>query len=110
MDWRSLGKQSFSRVTGCAEFTKSLSRNVIAIDVDSRLKKDTWNRSGEIVQVISVPIFPQGLVVANSLTKLEFHPTLVRFQIENNNLYKLRFKPVPWLTEFTLSIWQYYGD
>ena len=109
MDWQSLGKQSFSRVTGSVEFTKSLSRNVIAIDVDSKLKKETWNRSGEIVQVLTVPVFYEGLVVANSLTKLEFHPTLVRFEIENNP-YKLRFKPVPWLTEFTLSIWQYYGD
>ena len=110
MDWRFLGKQSFSRVANSVEFTRSLSRNVIAIDVDSPQKKDTWNKAGNIIQVLPVPDFPNGLDIASSFTRIGFAPTLIRFDVVSGNPYRIKFKPVPWLTEFSLLIWQYYGD
>jgi hypothetical protein len=109
MEWQYLGKQSYSRVANSVEFTRSLSRNVIAIDVDSIQKKDTWNKAGDIVQVLPVLGFPTGLDVGDSFAQIGFAPTLVRFNVLSGNSYKIRFKPVPWLTDFSISIWQYYG-
>jgi hypothetical protein len=111
-EWQYGASESFSNVRGSVDLNFLFSRNVIALDVLSSQKKSSWSKAGDIIQIIDlefVPEFFTRLEVSDSFSYLGFAPTLLKFQILSGNNYRLRFKPVPWLTEFTIRSWQYFG-
>jgi len=112
-DWQYATSESFSGVRGAVDLSFLLSRNVIAIDVTSSQKKASWNKAGDIIQLVDLELatgFFTRLEVSDSYSYLGFNPTLFRFQIVSGNDYRLRFRPVDWLTDFSIVIWQYFGD
>lgn len=111
-DWQYGSSESFSGVLRDVDLSFTLSRKVICLDLQSSQKKAGWNKAGDIIQVIDLELvdnFFTRLEVSDSYSYLGFNPTLLRFNIANGNNYRLRFKPVPWLTDFTIIIWEYYG-
>jgi hypothetical protein len=112
-DWQYATSESFSGVRGAVDLSFLLTRNAIAIDLSSTQKKAGWNKAGDIIQVIDLELaigFSTRLEVADSFNYLSFNPTLLKFNILSSNPYRLRFKPVPWLTDFSFVVWQYFGD
>lgn len=110
-DWVLSGTETFIGVGNIVDLSFSLSSNIIIIDIDSPLKKPTWQKAGDIIQLIdiSIPLLSTNLIeVSDSYSYVGFNPTLIKFQVLSGNIYKLRFKAVPWLTNFSISIW-YYG-
>lgn len=107
MDWVYVGQESFMG-SQSVDISIPLTRSVIAIDIDSPQKKSTWHRAGSCIQIMDLD-FATGVELATSYTRLSFSPTVLKFELLSDNNYKLRFKPVPWLTEFTIKIWQYFG-
>ena len=108
MDWLYAGKEFFTGA-GSVDFSIPLTRSIILIDIDSPKKKSTWNRAGSFIQVIDLG-FIQGVELATSYSKASFSPPLLRFDLLAVNEYRLRFKPVPWLTEFSITVWQNFGE
>jgi hypothetical protein len=111
--WQYATSESFSNVLGSVDLNHLFSRQVIAIDVASPQKKATWDKAGNILQLIDlemVPNFFTRLEVSDSYSYLGFNPTLFRFQILSGNEYRIRFKPVTWQTNFTITVWEYLGD
>lgn len=112
-DWQYATSESFIGVSGAVDLSFVMSRNVIAIDIDSPQKKSSWNKAGDIIQLVDLELadgFPTRLEVSDSYSYLGFNPTLFKFQIVSGNQYRLRFKPVSWLTNFSVLVWQYFGD
>lgn len=111
-NWQYGNSESFSGVLNAVDLSFTLSRKVICLDLQSSQKKAGWNKAGDIIQVIDLELvdnFFTRLEVSDSFSYLGFNPTLFRFNIANGNQYRLRFKPVPWLTDFTIIVWEYYG-
>jgi hypothetical protein len=108
-DWIFRATQNFSNVSDAVDFSAILSRQTILVSLESPQKRPTWYKAGNVIQVIDTGIVPVLCEVSDSYSYLGFNPTLLRFQILSGNNYKLRFNPVPWLSEFSISIWQYYG-
>lgn len=112
-DWQYRGSQSFSNVSGAVDISLILNQQVIVIDVASPQKKLSWNKAGDIIQIIDlalVPNFFSRLEVSDSFSYLGFNPTLFKFQINPENDYRIRFRPVNWLTTFSITIWEYTGQ
>lgn len=111
--WRFAATENFGGVVGSVDLAVDLNRQVIAIDVASNQKKAAWNKAGDIIQLVDLEMlegFFTRLEVSDSFSYLGFNPTLFKFQILSGNEYHLRFKPVPWLNDFSLTIWEYLGD
>ncbi len=111
-DWQYGTRESFSNVLGSVDLSFVLNQQVIAIDLDSPLKRASWNKAGDLLQIVDLELadgFLTRLEVADSFNYLGFSPTLVRFEIASGNPYRLRFRPVPWLTNFSIVVWQYFG-
>lgn len=112
-DWQYATSESFSGVRGAVDLSFVFSRNVIAVDLASPQKKASWNKSGDIIQVVDLELvdgFFTRLEASDSYSYLGFEPTLFRFAIVSGNNYRLRFKPVDWLQDFSIVIWQYFGQ
>jgi hypothetical protein len=112
-NWTYASSESFAGVLNAVDLSFTLSRRVICLDLQSSQKKAGWNKAGDIIQVIDLELvdtFFSRLEVSDSFSYLGFNPTLFKFNIANGNDYRLRFKPVPWLTDFTIIIWQYFGE
>jgi hypothetical protein len=108
--WQYATSESFVNVSGFVDLSFVLSRQVIAVDVASSQKKATWDKAGNILQIIDQELlegFSTRLEVSDSFNYLGFTPTLYKFQILSGNPYRLRIKPVPWLTNFSVTVWQY---
>lgn len=110
MEWKFLAKQSFKSVGGSVDFSKFISKNVILISIESPQKKATWNKCGSVIQLLDISDLGIVCELSNSYHRIGFTPSLIRFEMLSGNNYRIRFKPVPWLTEFTISIWQYQGN
>lgn len=112
-DWLYATSESFSAVAGSVDLPFLFSRQVIAVDVASSQKKASWNKAGDILQTVDLELadsFFTRLEVSDSFSYLGFNPTLYKFQILSGNFYRLRVKPVPWMTDFTITVWQYFSD
>ena len=112
-DWQYATNQSFVGVSGSVDLSFVFSRQVIAIDIECATRKPSWNKAGDILQIIDLEIadnFFTRLEVSNSYNYLGFNPTLFKFEIGSGNDYRLRFKPVSWLDNFSLTVWQYFGN
>jgi hypothetical protein len=109
-DWVYADGESFSGKSGSVDLSAILTRNVILVDIDSPQKKITWDKAGNILQLINVDVIPSLVEVSDSYSYAGFNPTLYKFQIASGNDYRLRFKPVPWVTTFSIKVWQYFGD
>lgn len=112
-DWLYATSENFANVSNSVDLSFVLTQQVIAIDIASAQKKAGWNKAGDIIQIVELELltsFFTQLEVSDSYSYLGFNPTLIRFQIVSGNNYRLRFKPVPWLTDFSLTVWQYFGD
>jgi hypothetical protein len=112
-DWLYAASETFSGVGNSIDLPFLLSSQVIAIDINSPQKKASWNKAGDIIQIIDLELldtFFTRLEVSDSYSYVGFNPTLIRFNILSGNEYRLRFKPVSWLSEFTITVWQYLGD
>lgn len=108
-DWIYTGRDSYSGVIESVDLSLVLSQQVILIDLDSPQKKATWSKAGNVIQLLQIDAISAPVEISDSYSYLGFNPMLLKFQIASGNNYKIRFKPVPWLTQFTISIWQYYG-
>lgn len=109
-DWQYAISQSFSGVSGTVDLSFVLASKVIAVDVSSLQKKASWNKAGDIIQLVTLELvngFFSTLEVSNSFNYLGFEPTLFNFDAVLGDNYRLRFKPVPWLTDFSIVIWQF---
>lgn len=112
-DWLYGTSESFANVRNSVDLSFVLTQQVIAIDIASAQKKAGWNKAGDILQIVDLELvdsFFTRLEVSDSYSYLGFNPTLFKFQILSGNNYRLRFKPVPWLTDFSLTVWQYFGE
>ena len=106
-DWQYATTQTFNSVSGAVDLSFVFSQPFLIIDLDSNQKKASWNKAGDILQVLDVELalgFYTRVEVADSFAYLGFAPTLLNFNLGDS--YRLRFKPVPWLTQFTLTIYQ----
>lgn len=112
-DWLFATSESFSAVGNSVDLSFLFSRQVIAIDINSSQKKLSWDKAGNILQIVDLELvdsFFTRLEVSDSYSYLGFNPTLFKFQIASGNAYRLRFKPVPWLSDFSITVWQYFND
>jgi hypothetical protein len=108
--WQYATSESFVNVSGFVDLSFVFSKQVIAVDVASSQKKASWDKVGNILQIIDLELlegFQTRLEVSDSFNYLGFNPTLYKFQILSGNPYRLRIKPVPWLTTFSVTVWQY---
>lgn len=105
-DWIYVGKASYFGINDAVDLSFELSKQVILIDLDSPQKKPTWNKAGNILQVIDIDVVNTLAEISDSYSYLGFSPTVIKFQIQSGNNYRLRFKPVPWLTNFSISVWE----
>ncbi len=111
-DWLYATSESFSAVGGSVDLSFLFSRQVIAIDINCANKKASWSKAGDILQIVDLELadtFFTRLEVSDSYSYLGFNPTLFKFQIASGNDYRLRFKPVSWLNDFSITVWQYFG-
>jgi hypothetical protein len=112
-DWLYATSEPFSGVGSSVDLSFLFSSQVIAIDINSPQKKVSWNKAGDIIQIIDLELvdtFFTRLEVSDSYSYVGFNPTLIRFKILSGNDYRLRFKPVSWLSEFSITVWQYFGN
>lgn len=105
-NWIYKGSSSYTGKTGSVDLNFALNGRSLIIDIDSAQKKDTWNISGAFVQVINLGFIPEKIEVSETYRKVSFNPSLLKFQPIANSTYGLRFKPVPWLTNFSIRVWE----
>lgn len=112
MDWLFKGSQSFDLAKSryVVEFSRTLRRSVIAVDIDSEQNKNSWFRAGNVSQALILPEFDGLVEVADSNKSVGFSLSLVKFAEMDGNDYKLRFLPVPWLTKFSVTVYEYMGE
>ena len=111
-DWQYATNQSFIGVSGSVDLSFVFTRQVIAIDLDCLTRKPSWDKAGNILQIVDLELatgFFTRLEVSNSYGYLGFNPTLFKFEIASGNDYHLRFKPVSWVDNFSITVWQYFG-
>lgn len=99
-----IGRRSYLNQVGSIDFPFVLNKRICVIDIDSSLKKDTWNKAGEALQIVRLDAF--DCEVDKSYTSISFNPVLIKFPLAENQNYHIRFKPVPWLKSFTLSVYR----
>jgi hypothetical protein len=111
-NWQYATNQSFVGVSGSVDLSFVFSRQIIAIDIESATRKPSWSKAGDILQIVDLELadnFFTRLEVSNSYSYLGFNPTLFKFEIASGNDYRLRFKPVSWVDNFSITVWQYFG-
>ena len=109
-DWLFVGSNEYINVVGVVDIANVLTGQAILVKVDSIQKRESWNKAGAFIQILDLIPVSQKVEVPDSYLRVSFGSSLLKFQINSGNPYQLRFKPVPWLTCFTISIWQYLGD
>lgn len=82
------------------------SSNYVVIEVSTNHRRETWNMAGWLIPVL---LDSELGNIQSNYRRVFFGKSLVKI----NNLevyYKLEFKPVYYLVDITLTIWEYYKE
>jgi hypothetical protein len=82
------------------------SKNCVVIEVNTNHRRETWNMAGWLIPIL---LYPELGSIQSSYRRVFFGKSLVKIPSLEVS-YNLQFKPVYYLVDITLTIWEYYKE